>query len=342
MKQQCEELGYTEVHPLLASDVEAHGYFGVSVAISGNRLVAGAQYEGAVGVNPGKVYIYDWDGSAYVEVTTLTAPGAQAYDLFGSSVAIDGDRLVVGSHGDDTAGVSAGKVYVYDWNGIAYVEVTTITASDAQAYGRFGKSVAVSGDRLMVGVDGPDTAGVDTGSVYVYDWNGIAYVEVAQLLASDAQATDRFGSSVAIDGTGTRLVVGADGDYNVGKVYVYDWNGATSAYDEVAQLTASDAQAYDLFGSSVAIDGTRLMVGAQLEDTAGLNAGKVYVYDWNGSAYIEVAQLTASDAQADDNFGSSVALSGSRFVVGALREGTAAVTAGKVGIFDRQDNNAQP
>jgi len=338
MGQQCEELRYKEVSALLSSDVDARGYFGASVAIAGNRLVVGANYADTAGTDAGKVYVYDWNGTAYVEVTQLTASDAQAYDWFGSSVAIsrDGKRLVVGARGADTTAVDAGKVYIYDWNDTksTYVEVAQLTASDAQAYGSFGKSVAVSGNRLMVGVDGAYSIGVDTGKVYVYDWNGTAYVEVAQLTASDAQDTDRFGSSVAIDGDGTRLVVGADGHDHVGKVYVYDWNGTTSVYDEVAQLKACYAEDYDLFGSSVAIDGNRLVVGAQYDYTAGVKAGKIYIYDWNGAAYVKVAQLTASDAQDYDQFGSSVSLSGNRFVVGALCEDTVGVNTGKVHVYD--------
>jgi len=340
MKQRCEELGYTEVCTLLSSDVEVTDWFGISVAVAGNRLVVGAHGEDTAAVSAGKVYIYDWNGTAYVEVTTITASDAQAYGYFGVSVALDGNRLVVGARGVATTAVDGGKVYIYDWNGSDYVEVSTLTASDTQASGYFGVSVAVSGDRLMVGVDGANTIGVDTGKVYVYDWNGTAYVEVAQLTASDAQVTARFGSSVAIDGDGTRLVVGANYEDTAGlaagKVYVYDRDTGTSTYTEVAQLTASDAQAYDLFGSSVAINGTRLVVGAQLADTAACSAGKVYLYEWNSvtCAYDEVARLTASDAQVSDQFGSSVALSGNRFVVGALGEDTALVNTGKVYVYD--------
>jgi len=105
-------------------------------------------------------------------------------------------------------------------------------------------------------------------------------------------------------------------------------------YKEVSALLASDAEDDDLFGSSVAIDGARLVVGAQLEDTAGVNAGKVYVYNWNSTAYIEVTTITASDAGAYDQFGSSVSLSGNRFVVGALCEATVRVNTGKVHVYD--------
>jgi len=347
MEHQCEELWYKEVGTLLASDAEAHDYFGTSVTVAGNRLVVGAHGVDTVGVNTGKVYVYDWNGSAYIEVAQLTASDAQANDGFGIAVALSGDRLVVGAQREGTAAVAAGKVYVYDWNGSAYVEVAQLTASDAHAYDYFGISVALSGNRLVVGAYVEDTATPNTGKVYVYDWDGTAYIEVAQLTASDAQAYGLFGGSVAL--SGNSLVVGAHRAIapgvddtgvdttavDVGKLYVYDWNGI--AYIEVAQLTASDAQAGDQFGRSVSLSGDRLVVGAYFENSAGPDAGKAYVYDWNSaiSVYDEVAQLTASDAQASDLFGVAVAVDDERLLVGAYARNASLAEAGKVYIYDR-------
>jgi len=341
MKQQCEEFSYKEVGALLASAAEARIQFGTSAAVDGNRLVVGAPGKESIVPTPGTVYVYDWNGSAYIEVAQLTASDARAYDQFGYSVTLSGNRLVVGACGEDTAGVKAGKVYAYEWNATTsvYDEVTTITASDAQANDWFGSSVALSGNRLVVGASGEDTAGLNAGKLYIFDWDCTTstYAEVAQLTASDARAYDYFGDSVSL--SGNRLVVGATGDstadLEAGKVYVYDWNG--SAYIEVAQLTASDASTSDWFGRSVALsgDGNRLIVGAQREDTANQEAGKVYIYLWTGDAYIEVAQLTASDAYPSDWFGRSVTIDGTRLVVGACGVSAASLAdVGKVYTYD--------
>jgi len=177
MEQQCKEFSYKEVGTLLASDAEAHIEFGTSATVDGDRLVVGACGEDtAAGPYAGKVYVYDWNGttSVYDEVAQLTASDATAYDNFGVSVALSGNRLVVGADLEDTAGFDAGKVYIYDWDASTstYIEVTTITASDAQVGDRFGSSVVLSGNRLVVGASTVDTAEPDTGKVYVYDWNG--------------------------------------------------------------------------------------------------------------------------------------------------------------------------
>jgi len=273
---------------------------------------------------------------SYKEVGALLASDARTSECFGSSIAISGNRLVVGAAHETTAGPDAGKVYIYNWDTSTstYAEVATILASDAHAGDQFGNSVAISGNRLVVGAQRQDTAGPDAGKVYIYGRNGAAYIEVAQLTASDEHTRNWFGSSVAI--SGDRLVVGAHGDDNAGKIYIYDWDISTSTYVEVATITASDAAAYDYFGNAVALSGNskRLVVGALYEDTVGVDAGKVYIYDWNGSAYVEVSTITASDAAASDIFGSAIALSGNRLVVGAHYDDTVEYAAGKVYVYE--------
>ena len=265
----------------------------------------------------------------------MIADDGVANDYFGTSVALDGNRLVVGAYNRDDGGISnRGKVYVYDWNGTSYVETTTVVASDAVDYDRFGRSVALDGNRLVVGAIGRDVGGiVNIGKVYVYDWDGSAYVETTTLVASDAVASDQFGTSVALEGN--RLVVGAIGrDDWRGKVYVYEWNG--TSYVEVSTLLANDAVSDDFFGNSVALDGDRLVVGAIGRDDGGIrNRGKVYVYDWNGTSYVEVTTILASDAVENDQFGASVALEGNRLIVGAIYRDDGGISdRGKVYVYD--------
>ena len=325
---------YLEVGQLTASDAENSDNFGSSCSVYGDRLVVGARYEDTAESSAGKVYIYDWNGSAYIAVGQLTASDAQNSDYFGVSCSVYGDRLVVGAIYEDTAGINAGKVYIYNWNGSAYIEVGQLTASDAQNSDYFGSSCDVYKNRLVVGAMYEDTAGINAGKVYIYNWNGAEYIEVGQLTASDAEDNDYFSISCSV--YENRLVVGAiyedTAGINAGKVYIYDWNG--SAYTEVGQLTASDAQYGDHFGSSCSVYGDRLVVGADTEDTAVSNAGKVYIYNWNGSAYIAVGQLTASDAQNSDYFGFSCSVYENRLVVGANEEDTAGTDTGKVYIYD--------
>jgi len=292
------------------------------------------------------------DELRYKEVGALLGSDKEAYGYFGASVAVAGNRLVVGVPGKDSLAVNTGIVYVYDWNGTAYVEVGRITASDAATNNYFGLSVALSGDgdRLAVGAHVEDTASVDAGKVYIFDWNSTTsmYDDVSQLTVFDTRAGEWFGVNVALTGDGTMLVVGATCDAtatdNAGKVYVYDWNSDTYVYDEVTTISASDGRANDWFGSSVDIssDSTRIVVGAQYESSAGADAGKVYVYDWNSDTYVydEVVTITASDAQANDQFGVAVGISSDTLVVGAQYESSAGVDAGKVYVYNWNSNTS--
>ena len=223
-------------------------------------------------------------------------------------------------------------------------EVSKLTASDAQGGDVFGSSVALSGDGLiaMVGAIYEDTAASNAGKVYTYKRADIdsEWTEVSQLTASDAQGSDVFGSSVALSSDGLIAMVGAMYEdtavSDAGKVYTYKRADIDSEWTEVSKLTASDAQGSDVFGSSVALSGDGLiaMVGAMYEDTAAGDAGKVYTYKRANidSEWTEVSQLTASDSQWSDVFGSSVALSSDGLIamVGAMYEDTAANNAGKV------------
>ena len=99
----------------------------------------------------------------------LTASDAAAFDRFGNSVSIDGDRVVVGARDDDDAGTRSGSAYIFHFDGTSWSQETKLTASDAAAGDQFGESVSIDGDRVVVGAWQDDDGGSASGSVYVYD-----------------------------------------------------------------------------------------------------------------------------------------------------------------------------
>ena len=202
-----------------------------------------------------------------------------------------------------------------------------LTASDAAAGDEFGYSVAIDGGTSVVGGQRRRHSS-EPGSAYVFRTTdgGATYDQVAKLTASDAAASDNFGSSVAIDG-GT-IVIGAEYDDDVGsgipdhraRLYVFHTTDGGATYDQLAKFTASDAAASDNFGTSVAIDGATVVVGANGDDDFGSASGSAYVFALPAPTdYAETAKLTAADAAASDNFGGSVAIDGDVIVVGAYR-----------------------
>ena len=266
---------YAQITKLAASDAAVRAAFGYSVAINGDTIVVGAYGDWS-----GSVYVFRaTDGGAtHDEVAKLTAADAAEDDRFGYAVAIDGDTVVVGAYQDDDAGSGSGSVYVFRTSdgGATYAQVAKVTAADAAWANYFGYSVAIDGNTIVVGAY---QYAIGPGATYVFRTTdgGATYVEVAKLTAADAADGDRFGISVAIDGN--TVVVGAyKKDGYTGAVYVFRTTDGGASYDQVAKLTAGDAAAYDVFGYSVAIDGSTIVVGAYGNGDAGSRSGSVYVF----------------------------------------------------------------
>ena len=310
---------YQEVAKLVASDAATGDNF-CSVAIDGNTIVVGAFQDDSGGSGSAYVLRTSDGGATYDEVAKLTAADAAAEDLFGFSVAIDGNTVVVGARYDDDAGSMSGSAYVFltTDGGATYDQVAKLTAADAAAEDQFGVSVAIDGDTIVIGAY-KDNSG--RGSVYVFRTTdgGATYGQVAKLTASDAAEDDRFGGSVAINGD--TIVIGAYWDDNFsGSAYVFRTTDGGATYDQVAKLTAADGAAEDRFGVSVAIDGNTIVAGAYGKDSY---TGSAYVFRTTdgGATYGQVANLMASDAAASDGFGYSVAIDGDTIVVGASNDG---------------------
>lgn len=228
-------------------------------------------------------------------------------------------------------------------------ELQKLTPSDAES----GASVVISGDRILVGISRAGPLG--NGSVHVFlgsDTDSEIWTQEVILAASDGSSNDRFGGSLAMNGS--RAVIGASGDDDAGSrsgsAYVFrlDDHGtpldpADDTWIEEAKLTASDGAADHFFGTSVSISGDHILIGASGVDD---NAGAAYVFrrddndtptDPNDDTWLEQAKLVASDAAAGDRFGRS-AISGDRLVVGASRDDAAGPFSGSAYVFSLDDN----
>ena len=187
-------------------------------------------------------------------------------------MAISGNTVVVGTPRDDgTAGEEQGAAYVFVRSGLAWSQQQKLEASDAAGLDRFGYSVAISGDTVVVGTRADDgTAGIDQGSAYVFVRSGVVWSQQQKLEALDAVAEDLFGYSVAI--SGETIVVGAlndDGAAGEGQGSAYVFVRSGGVWSQLQKLEASDAAGLDQFGYSVAISGNTVVVGTPADDDAG-------------------------------------------------------------------------
>ena len=287
----------------------------------------------------------------FIQQVKLTALDGASNDLFGSSVSVSGDTIVVGAWGDDDGNLSnSGSAYVFvkprigSWDDAT--QAAKLTASDGGAGNWFGYSVSISGDTIVVGAGRYDDANaLDPGSAYVFvkpsgGWANAT--QTAQLAASDSAAGDWFGSSVSV--SGDTIVVGAEGDddgnlSNSGSAYVFvkpsgDWANAT----QTAKLTASDSAARDEFGNSVSVSGSTVVIGALEGDVNGISSGSAYVFERPSEGWTDATQtakLTAFDGATGDRFGSSVSVSGDTIVVGADWDDDDGYTSGSAYVFER-------
>ncbi len=328
---------WDEVIKLTASDSEEDDMFGWSVAIDGDVAVIGARNNDG---NTGASYIFERNtggSNAWGNVKKLTASDAESGDLFGYSVSVADDLAVVGAQGENSGGAAAGAAYVFERNlggANAWCEVKKLTASDAKAYQYFGRSVAVAGDVTIVGAYMDGSASFKAGAAYVFEQNlGGANIwgEVKKLTASDAGIADYFGYSVAV--AGDVAVVGAqledaDGN-NAGAAYVFERNaGGANAWGEVKKLTASDSEGYERFGTSVAVNGDVVVVGAPYKNEGSSEVGAAYVFERNeggANAWGEVKKLTGSYASINNRFGWSVAVASNVAFIGTYHSDTAYV-----------------
>ena len=345
---------WEEVQKLTASDAEAVDHFGFSVSIHENTVVVGVPSSDDAGSRSGSAYIFErgqGGSGVWNEVKKLTALDAAMSDEFGESVAIHGDIVVVGTPLDDDAGTESGSAYVFERNqgGMDnWGEVKKLTASDAVVGSRFGGSVAINGNTVVIGARGHFAIG----SAYVFgrDEGGLDnWGEVARITASDGEENDVFGVSVSINAD--TVVVGAPGSAGSfsGSAYIFERDeGGLDAWGEVKKITASDAADSDFFGSSVSLSGDIIVVGASGNDDIcpadpECNSGSAYVFERDHGGldnWGEVKKLLASNAALGDEFGGSVAISGDIAVVGAHRHDGIGNDSGLFYVFDRKQGGA--
>ena len=320
---------FVDEQKLTASDGAFLDDFGHSVAFTGSTVVVGAWHDDIAGnIDQGSVYVFNRQGGSWVEDQKLTASDGAAGDNFGRSVAVSGSTIVVGAWKDDIRGnADQGSAYVFNLQNGNWVETQKLTTSDGAADSHFGWSVAFSGSTVVIAAPGDN---IFQGAAYVFKPQGGNWVEEQKLTASDGAQDDDFGHSVAF--SGSTIVIGAMGA-NVFQGAAYVFNRQEGSWVEEQKLTASDGRLFDLFGWSVAISGSTIVVGAPFKTIGGNDGqGAAYLFKRQGGNWAEAQKLTASDGGFGDFFGFSVAVSGSTVVVGAERSGN--IIQGSAYIFE--------
>lgn len=314
--------------------------FGVSVALSGSTLVVGAQREDSstTGVNTVANVLANNSGAAFVFVRDLGGNWTQeayikpsntgASDLFGRDVDIEGDVIVAGAVEEDTGFDDSGAVYVFRRTGVTWAQEAMLKASDNAIGMKFGFGVRISGTKILASSHLSDVGAVDSGSAYVFSYNGAVWAQDQVLKASNFDTSDQFGYSVAM--SGSELFVGSnqedsnasdvDGNEadnstsNAGAVYAFDFG---ASWTQTNYIKARGDNDFRRFARSLASDGTRIVVGAPTEDG---RSGAAYVFLKVAGVWVQEARLTASNRDMGDQFGNSVIIDGDTILIGAPGE----------------------
>ena len=334
------------------------GEFGTSISASSGRIAVGTPHTSIPGTpslpDVGRVYIHRFQNGAWVENSySIESPPPQFQQSgmeFGAAVAISGNDMIVGAPGENVSSiVDAGAVYFYrrDAEGIWQFRDRS-DSNIVQTGQRFGASVAITATYAAAGAPGynQDSQTVDTGRVTTYFRGSDAgsYLQSGGELTPSPQGFEAFGSSLHFQdfASGTdRLFIGAPNrDVNgvafTGSAYFYERVGG--AWD-LRQTFAPVVGAGDFGGSAIATNGDYLFVGARGRDAPGgmgsAGSVRVYLMGING-LYGFDDELRASDAQSSAFFGSAIAASATRLVVGAPTHNAGATNSGRAYVFDRQ------
>jgi len=300
---------WVQEQKLLPLDGAPVDEFGGSVSVSGEVIVVGARGGDDNAPNSGSAYVFRWNGASWIQEQKLLASDGQQMDWFGFSVTVSGDLALVGALFDESA-------YIFRWNGSSWEQEQKLEPSDGPGDRDFGASVSLSSSVAVVGARRADDNGADSGSAYVYRWDGANWVEEQKLLASDGSVGNGFGWDVSVEGD----VIVAGARYERA-AYVFGWNGVSW---EQEQKLLPIGGAGD-FGFRVSLSGDVVVVGAISYTGNGTDSGSAYVFRWNGGSWVQSQQMLPSDPGIGHLFGYSVSVSGDLVVVGAPVHETAYV-----------------
>ena len=241
---------WQEQQKLIPSDWEFSGRFGSSVSLEGDWAVIGAPTHHEEASAEGAAYIFRFDPKMqrWEEQQKLQAPDAAEFNLFGASVSLSGDAVLIGATFGDAPGVfNSGAAYIFQFNGKQWIEQQKLTASDGGFSDQFGRSVSLSGQTAIIGALVDDDVGNASGSAYIFIEDAGGWIERAKLHSSDIEAGDLFGASVAIDQD--RAFVGATNDDDAGSesgsAYVFGGLGDCNANGELDLCDIADGFSRD-------------------------------------------------------------------------------------------------
>jgi len=285
---------WSEDAPILqASDEVDNAQFGIATDVYGDIAVIGAPHHPSGGTEHGQAYVYRKVGTNWVEEQVLQAPDQDEFALlrFGGCVAVHGNAILVGS---------TNSVYAFRFDGSTWLHEQTLQALDSTIT-LFGNSVSMDGNIAAIGAYNHPSGGDGRGRVYVFEYDGSAWVEQQMLQASDQQDFALFGYKVSV--SGTMLIVSNSASAMppepfTTKAYIFRKIGSTWSERQILQPSDTPDLGY---GFSVAISGSFALVSSPFHHSGGSQRGQAYLYQYDGSVWSEI-QILQDPAETDNVF----------------------------------------
>ena len=341
------ERGWVRQVKLTGGDAAPGDKFGLSVSIGGDYAIVGAPGDSTLGPEAGAAYVYFRNQTGWVLQAKLTPSDGEPEDLFGFSVAMDGDTAIIGSYRSNAPGADTGSAYIFVRRGIDWIQQARLIADDTKEFEWFGYAVAISGNTAIIGAIRSNTTGEDSGAAYIFVRNGDFWAQQAKLVGDNIESRDNFGFSVAI--SGDIVVVGSPNNTSTGSAYIFEREGAEwiqrrnrvrlrmFPYDPRGKGLIQSAASG--FGYSVAITGKRIIIGSKSTKigTDAVGAAYIFVPD-EGTFWKQSEQLVASNGKRDDQFGAAVDIGEDFLIVGAPSHSVGGPDSGVSYIFGLDEN----
>ncbi|MYB92867.1 T9SS type A sorting domain-containing protein [Candidatus Poribacteria bacterium] len=318
--EQKEDGAWIESIKLSDGETASEDQFGISVAISGNFAISGAQQDDDIAPNAGAAYVFERSGTLWLQRAKFTANDAKAGDLFGNTVSINGETVVIGAPGVDDVGPESGAAYVFIYSGDEWIQQAKLIGDDTSMFDHFGTAVAIHENTVIIGAHGKDEGAEDSGAAYIFVRNAGSWIQQAKLAHQNPVPGDQFGRAVAVYednaliGAHRSDATGPDS----GAAYIFTRNGGTWRQD--FQLIPNDSGLGDEFGYAVDLTGGVAIIGAPKEDRSEPDMGAAYIFVETRTDWLQQAKLTAIEAEAGDEFGAAVAIHQDTAVVGAWKD----------------------
>ena len=329
--------GWIQQVKLTADDAAAGDRFGQTVSMRGDYFIVGAPGKSGRQVGTGVAYIFFRSETGWVQQAKLTAPDAEAEDVFGFSVAMDGDTVIIGAYRSNAPAADSGAAYIFMRRGTDWIQQAKLTANDGKPFDWFGYSVAISGDTAVIGAIRNDARGEDSGAAYIFVRNASEWVQQAKLVGDNTTTRDGFGFSVAV--SGNTVIVGSPKNGDTGSAYIFELEeGVWKQQRNRVRLSMFPwDKAGNGFGYSVAISGDTAVIGAVTTKVGEDAWGAAYIVTPDGPFWGQRAKLLASNGRAGDDFGFAVAISGDVLIAGSPNHSVGGPASGAAYIFGRVD-----